>query len=340
MKPIYSKLGIAIGCLGFCITVAHAAPDAEKMPAAAAKASNDGAPWPVLEKSKVKRLVLPGRTFQGEAPNGGFWPDPPGEQGVCPPSGYAPTAYGYFGDNVEGITEPYELASPCNSQEVRDVASALGLGRYAPIGLKNLVTIVFTVKGSLAAPLGMGANSVAKIEMNFMTDSVRIDVIDGKDKKKRAIHVVSDGQAWEEATPGTGYSAAPDGAAALLAPLVKLTPFGAFYSIIEAEGHATMEKAGDKMTFTGTSPYDNWPVTVTTGFKNLPEKMEMKANGHVYTATFLKYEDDWEPAYYYVFPSHMVWTMDGKPLADLIVTGYKSDPYAVFPPPSVKAAAN
>src|ERR1700733_2578502 len=129
MKANYKKFGIAAMCLGFWSAGAYAAatPDtaAKTVPDGAIKPSTDGTPWPVLTKDPVKRLVLPGRTFQGEAPNGGFWPDPPGEQGVCPPSGYAPTAYGYFGDNVEGITQPYELASPCNSQEVRDVASAL-----------------------------------------------------------------------------------------------------------------------------------------------------------------------------------------------------------------------
>ena len=36
-----------------------------------------------------------------------------------------------------------------------------------------------------------------------------------------------------------------------------------------------------------------------------------------------------------IFPSQISWTLDGRPLADLKVTAFKSNPYVVFPVPAV-----
>jgi len=67
----------------------------------------------------------------------------------------------------------------------------------------------------------------------------------------------------------------------------------------------------------------------------------VKANGHVYGATFADYRDTWEPAYLVIFPSEIHWTLDNRPLADLKVTAFKSNPYVVFPvPEAVKQKSN
>ena len=74
-------------------------------------------------------------------------------------------------------------------------------------------------------------------------------------------------------------------------------------------------------------------VTTTLDKEHRPELVTVKANGHVYGATFADYRDTWESAYLVIFPSQISWTIDGRPLADLKVTAFKSNPYVVFPVP-------
>jgi hypothetical protein len=119
------------------------------------------------------------------------------------------------------------------------------------------------------------------------------------------------------------------------APLIKLTPFGALWSVIEAEAHATINTVNGRTVLTGTSPYDGMETTAILDDKRRPERVTVKANGHVYGATFADYRDTWEPAYLVIFPSQITWTIDGRPLADLRVTSFKSNPYVVFPAPAV-----
>ena len=268
---------------------------------------------------------------------GPFLPDPPSEQGVCPPSGYAPPKYVLAGDN-DGILNAFEVASPCNTQELRDAAEAIGMGRYRPIVLKSLLTIRFTAKGYLAPGLGLGADTQVLTHMNFLTDSVRLEA--KAPRAKPVVHVVDDGLAWDEATAGEGFSPAPKGAAAERSPLLKLTPFGALLSIIEAEGHATQRQVDGRWVMSGASPYDKVQVTIAFNAQKEPETVEFKDHGHAYKAVFSGYSTKWEPGYWYVFPERMVWTRDGKPLADLTVVEYKSNPYLVFPrPPFIKTPA-
>jgi hypothetical protein len=119
------------------------------------------------------------------------------------------------------------------------------------------------------------------------------------------------------------------------APLVKLTPFGALWSVIEAEAHTKVTTANGKTVLTGTSPYDGIEVSATLDDRRRPIEVLAKTNGHAYGATFADYRDTWESKYLVIFPSRIAWTLDGKPLADLRVTAFKSNPYVVFPVPDV-----
>src|SRR5213594_751944 len=69
---------------------------------------------------------------------------------VCPPGGYAPPMYGVFGQNGGGGQASYEIASPCIPKEVRDAAEAIGMGRNKPLGVKNVITIMFSAEGTLS----------------------------------------------------------------------------------------------------------------------------------------------------------------------------------------------
>ena len=67
---------------------------------------------------------------------------------VCPASGYAPPMYGVFGQNGGGGQTSYEIASPCIPNAVRDAAEAIGMGRTKPLGVKNVITIMFSAEGT------------------------------------------------------------------------------------------------------------------------------------------------------------------------------------------------
>ncbi|MBI2185617.1 MAG: hypothetical protein HYU37_00675 [Acidobacteria bacterium] len=148
------------------------------------------------------------------------------------------------------------------------------------------------------------------------------------------IRVFADAFAWNEAEEGRGATPAMD-ALNDRAPLLKLTPFGALWSVIEAEGHARVSAVNGRTVLTGTSPYDGIDVSTTLDAEHRPIEVTAKANGHTYTARFEDYRDTWESKYLVIFPSHLTWTIDGKPLADLRVTAFKSNPYVVFPIPDV-----
>lgn len=254
---------------------------------------------------------------------------------TCPPSGYAKPWYGVAGDN-DGIQRGYEIGSPCVGKELRDAALAIGMGRWKPMGLKTLTTLRFQATGKIATEAGqMQPDSKVDMELNFTIPAARLSVTTAKGAD---IRVFNNTQAWNETRPGVGGVLAPT-ALALRAPLVKLTPFGAMWSVIEAEGHAKISKdSKGQIVVTGASPYDGYLVAVTLGAKSLPVAATVKAEGKTYAATFSDYSDKWESPYLFIFPSHITWTMNGKPMADLTVTAFHSNPYVVFPPPKAAAA--
>jgi hypothetical protein len=244
--------------------------------------------------------------------------------------------YGVFGQNGGGGQVSYEIASPCIPKEVRDAAEAIGMGRTKPLGVKNVITIMFSAEGPLAGQGGMDKLSKSDFHINYVVPAMRMFLngtrADGKSLAE--IRVFADAFSWNETKEGAG--AAPAMAAlAERAPLVKLTPFGALWSVIEAEGNARVGTLAGKITLAGTSPYDGMEVTTTLDNKQRPESVMVKANGHVYRATFADYRDTWEPAYLVMFPSEIHWTKDDRPLANLKVTAFKSNPYVVFPVPEV-----
>jgi hypothetical protein len=248
----------------------------------------------------------------------------------CPASGYAKPWFGMAGDN-DGQLRGYEIASPCVGKELRDAAVAIGMGRWKPLGLKTLTTLRFQADGEIANEAGK-METGAKVDMgiNFTIPAARLTVTTPKGPEIRAFN---DKQAWNEKTPGEGLTPANKTLAAR-APLIKLTPYGALWSVIEAEGHAKITKdARGQTVVTGASPYDGYLVSVTLDAKSLPIAATVKAEGKTYAATFADYSDKWESPYLFIFPSKITWTMNGKPMANLAVTGFHSNPYVVFPPP-------
>ena len=288
---------------------------------------------------------------RGAAPAG---PPPP-----CPPSGYGAQAYyALFGQNGgDGLTA-YEIAIPCIGKDVREVAESIGMGRSKLLGVKNVIGIQFRADGTMAGGAdgadgtGMGKLANAEFHIAYNVPAMRMFLNGTKANGQplKEIRVFANQYAWNEAQEGRGATAAMNTLNDRL-PLIKLTPFGALWSVIEAEAHTVATRTADgKTVLTGTSPYDGIEVAVTvedsrqhpklgpygpTELIRLPVAVTAKANGHVYGATFADYRGDWEPNVWMIFPAQIKWTLDGKPLADLRPTFFRSNPYIVFPIPDI-----
>ena len=288
-------------------------------------------------------LMSPELWAQAPAAGAQNTPAPP----TCPPSGYSPPFYMLFGQNGGDGQTATELASPCLGPEVRKAAEDVGMGRNALLGVKNVIGIMFTADGTMADGAGMATLNQAEFHMAYYLPAMRMFLngtqADGTPMNE--IRVFADEYAWDEAEEGRDATPAMDDLNER-APLLKLTPFGALWSVIEAEGHTTVTTVNGRTVLTGTSPYDGIEVSVTledqhntltsyteTDTMSLPVEVTAKVNGHVYGATFTDYRDTWEPEYWVVFPSRITWSLDGQPLADLTVTAFKSNPYVVFPVP-------
>ncbi len=266
----------------------------------------------------------------------------------CTSSGYATPRYGFNGRNMDGPA-PVEAASPCTPPEVNAALDAAGLARDGRVvfSYKNVIGLQFMAKGSFAVN-GSKLEKVDNFQLqgDFTKPATRLLITRGD---KTDIRVSNGTLAWTEATEGG--DAAPVKTAAAMAReqeiMLKLTPFGALWSVIEAEGRAKVSK--DKAGATvleGISPYDGLDVFVSLNKDGLPGAVTVKDGKTTYGATFTGYQGtpnpqkiDWEPFYYLWFPNKITWTKNGKPLADFEVYGFFSNPYVVFPiPANLKAA--
>lgn len=254
---------------------------------------------------------------------------------VCPSTGYFPPMYGTVPRNGGDGSAPTEGGNPCNPPEVVAAADGLGMQRAifgSPVGLKNLVTYMFTATGDFAVD---GRKPVAVEQLDFQVHyglpAARLMIKRGG---KLDIRVFNDALSWTETAEGVGGKDRPDLAADLLL-LTKLTPFGVLWTEIEAEGHVKVLTENGHTILVGTSPYDGIEVRTVLDDKSRPATVAIKYGGVNYGASFQDYRndldvvDEWVP-----FPRRIVWTRNGRPYADLTVTGVVSNPYVVFPTPA------
>ena len=305
----------------------------------------------VLALSVAALLTSAALLAQGGG-GGGTGATPAGQPPTCAPNGYgAQGYYAMFAQNDDGFTA-YEIASPCIGKDVREVAESIGMGRGKVMGVKNVIGVQFRADGTMADGTGMAKLANAEFHIAYYLPAMRMFLNGTKANGQplKEIRVFADQYAWNEAQEGQGAAAAMNTLADRM-PLIKLTPFGAVWSVIEAEGHTVVSKTADgKTVLTGTSPYDGIETSVTvedsrqhpklgpyepTELIRLPVAVTVKANGHTFGATFADYRGDLEPNVWMIFPTTIKWTLDGKPLADLKVTFFRSNPYIVFPIPDV-----
>jgi hypothetical protein len=204
------------------------------------------------------------------------------------------------------------------------------------LGVKNVITIMFSATGTMHDAGEMYKLAKADFHISFYLPAMRmfLDGTRANGQPIKEIRVFADTYAWNETKEGMSATNAMNSINER-APLVKLTPFGALWSVIDAEAHTTVSTASGKTILKGTSPLDGIEVSVTLDEQHRPTDVTARTSGHIYRATFADYRDTWEPKYLVIFPRRITWTLDGNPLADFTVTAFKSNPYVVFPVPMV-----
>ena len=285
--------------------------------------------------------ATPPRVWAGEAPGVAI------SSMTCPPSGFHKPIWGAFGGN-DGIRHPYEIAGPCYSQLVKDAALANGLLHSKPSGLKAVMSTRFSATGTWVDPVA-GPIRLETLTMHnhYFYPGSRTQVWGTRANGEKYFNslVVNDGRAWDETVSrGVGPRPAPAGAERERAVYNSLLPQGAMLSIVEAEGTAKAGKDSQgRNTITGKSPFEPWTVTVTLDDRHRIIRSEVRYGGDTYVADFIGYHNasteydpvgnKWEPSYLVDFPDRLVWTKNGRPMADLTTTEMKSNPYVVLPYP-------
>ena len=92
----------------------------------------------------------------------------------------------------------------------------------------------------------------------------------------------------------------------------------------------TISQAGGHDTF--SMPFEGGPLEVTVDVKHRPQVVRWTIDGKVHEAEFFNYKD-WELLDVF-FPQRIVQRVDGRVVADLTITDFRSNPYVVFPVPA------
>ncbi len=268
-------------------------------------------------------------------------PPPPTAPPACPPSGYAPPDFSFVLRNVDGPAA-IESVSPCNGKEVLAAADAIGMARVngffpSPLTVKNITTLSFKAKGSFADTTRMEPVESLDFQGHYGLPAARLMV--QRPGRPLSIRVFNDGVSWTETSEGMGLRPARASDRELMI-MLKLTPFGAIWTALEAEGHLVVSNVGGRTVLTGKSPYDGIEVATTLDDKNFPVSVTVRDGRNTYGATFANYQAtpdqmkiEWEPFYHVTFPSKITWTKNGRPWGDFEIVGFFSNPYVLFPPP-------
>ncbi len=230
------------------------------------------------------------------------------------------------------------------SATIQAAAEALGMLRGVQRRMDSINTIQFSGMGVMRVPESDGdwvQYDVADLTvgMSYFIPAMRWDMTstDSAGQMERAIAVVRNDQAWDEAEPGVGATPAMDRVAARLRQ-IWLTPHGIVRAAVDAEAATpgSVEVASGGGTTTLTVVVDGVPVTATLNDDFRPERVEMPIDHPVLGDTLLEaiYSDyvDW-PILDVYFPSRIVHRLDGETSLDLEVTSFFQNPYVVFPMP-------
>jgi hypothetical protein len=262
----------------------------------------------------------------------------------CMPNAPNPTRY-FLNVSNSGMIAADEYASPCLPHAVVEAAYAIGMGRRVPLDtkstpldMKTVITAQYQATGTYTppgakAPLTLGKS---RMQISWVVPGFRFDY---EANGARHIEVWSYRHAWNETTPGVGATPAMNTLDQRI-PLIWLTPQGAIWAAIYADRKTKVSTAGGKTVF--TAPFEQLGISSSTtlGKDKLPEKTVLKYKGKTYEATFANYVEE-EPKYHSLFPSKMVWKMDGKEFGNFDITNFHGDAYVIFNvPANVMSAAS
>src|SRR4029450_11911139 len=141
---------------------------------------------------------------------GGPAPAAASQAPTCPASGYtAQGNYGMFAQNDDGFTA-YEIASPCLSKDVRDVAESIGMGRGKVMGVENVIGVQFRADGTMADGAGMARLTNAEFHIAYYLPAMRMFLNGAKANGQplKEIRVFAQENAWDEAQEGRGATCA------------------------------------------------------------------------------------------------------------------------------------
>ena len=212
--------------------------------------------------------------------------------------------------------------------------NALGMERGVRREQTAINAIFFVAKGSLASNGTARTVDRAVLSMSYFVPAIRMDVTwRAGAKTEREIQVANGALAWNESEPGIGATPTSESAAERLRQ-IWLTPQGAMRALVNTRAKnkdaVTIAQVDGRTTF--SAQFEGAPFEVTVDAEHRPQRVRWTLDGKVHEAEFRGYKD-WELLDVF-FPQRIVQRIDGRVVADLTVTDFRSNPYVVFPVPA------
>jgi hypothetical protein len=221
---------------------------------------------------------------------------------------------------------------PAARKALTDAANALGMVRGLNRALDVVNMFEFTASGTMADPNG-GESKVSRITAayDYVIPAARVDIekTSSDGKTARDITVAAGRLAWDESTPGIFLRPASTPAAERLRSLW-LLPHGLVLAGAKAPDKVKVADRGGMRELSVALP-DGAEVKGLLDAKNLTTHMELKIGAEVWSADYAEYKDFQD--YGVMFPTRIVQKIDGRTVADLMVTEALANPYMIFPPP-------
>ena len=240
-------------------------------------------------------------------------------------------AAGFLAATTPGFAQA-PAADSATRKVLNDTANALGMVRGLNRSLEVVNVFEYTANGTMAGSDG-AQHKVSRITAgyDYVIPAARVDVEttapDGR--TERTITVAAGTLAWDEATPGVFLRAAGSSAAERLRP-IWLLPHGVILASAKAPDKVKLADRDGRKELSASLP-DGTEIKGLIGADNLMTHVEFNAGGQVFSGEYADYKDF--QGYGVMFPTRIVQKIDGRTVADLIVTEALANPYLIFPPP-------
>lgn len=213
-----------------------------------------------------------------------------------------------------------------------ETASALGMVRGVAHALDIVNMFEYTASGTMADPSG-GQDKVNHITVgyDYVIPAIRIDADETTPSggARREIEVAAGPYAWDESKPGV-YLRRTNTPPAERLRQIWLMPHALVLAGAKALDKVRLAERGGSRELIVAGP-DGLEIRGLLDAKNLPTHVELRIGAQVYSADFADYKDFQD--YGVMFPTHIEQKVDGRTVADLMVSDALVNPYLIFPPP-------